>query len=473
VSRPLPREDRAAAEEILVDLAVDGWDLDDLAKAAEEIAARACGPDTDRDEDARFRDRFFRVTRLFQGRGRPDGDLTAECLASVQEVLDTLGKKAGPEDDRSDGQRHHDALEEAMRLLLASGCLPERAGQPAQVQLHTTLDELGALPGAEDAARQWLLDRLRDDQGGDPLTRPDPASQRRAAGAAEPGWTSGKAAQAYACDAKVAPMVCGHLDRNLLARLVTALVSDQPANLVTSTTPPPGPRCACEAHPTRTRAPMPGELLSTAALPGLPATSAAAGSPATTSPGTASTAGPVAPGLAGGPRQPGTTTLTPGGLARLQDTLLRYTLSLLSGPAGLASYVRTQLTGGFFPSASLPLDLGEPTERVPPHLRRAVIKRDRHCAFPGCTAPPVRCHVHHVIPRSKGGVTRLDNLTLLCHFHHLIAVHRWGWTRQLHGDGTTTATSPTGDKILHGHGPPGQDTLWPDAPGHDPPATAA
>jgi hypothetical protein len=109
---------------------------------------------------------------------------------------------------------------------------------------------------------------------------------------------------------------------------------------------------------------------------------------------------------------------------------------------------------------------------VPPHLRRAVIKRDRHCAFPGCSAPPVRCHVHHLIPRSKGGPTRLDNLALLCHFHHLIAVHRWGWTLQLHGDGTTTATSPNGHKILHSHGPPGQGSLWAQS-GEKPSATAA
>jgi len=229
-------------------------------------------------------------------------------------------------------------------------------------------------------------------------------------------------------------MVCGHLDRNLLARLVAALVSDQPANLVTPATPLPGPRCDCDEHPARRRAPMPGEMFSTGALPGLPAT-ASPGTASPASPGTAATgpvppgrtatglpsAGPVPPGLAA--TLPSTTALPPASLARLHDTLLRYTLSLLSGPAGLASYLRTQLTSGFFPSPSLPLDLGEPTEQVPPHLRRAVIKRDRHCAFPGCSAPPVRCHVHHLIPRSKGGVTRLDNLALLCHFHHLIAVH--------------------------------------------------
>ncbi|HEX3491935.1 MAG TPA: HNH endonuclease signature motif containing protein, partial [Streptosporangiaceae bacterium] len=302
---------------------------------------------------------------------------------------------------------------------------------------------------------------------GELFSRPDRRAARHyAAGAGDGGWLTGKAAEAYACDAKIAPMVCGHLNRNHLATAITAFLAGDLANLVISTDPmpEPGPRCECDEHPAPRRAPIPGALLSTGALPGLPATA---------SPGAAAATGPVPPGLTPGPALPAAT-LTPGSLARLQDTLLRYAVSLLSGPAGLASYLRTQLTSGFFPAPSLPLDLGEPTEQVPPHLRRAVIKRDRHCSFPGCAAPPVRCHVHHVIPRSKGGPTRLDNLTLLCHFHHLIAVHRWGWTLTLHGDGTTTATSPDGIRTLHSHGPPpGQSTLWTDPPAQGPPATTA
>ena len=294
-----------------------------------------------------------------------------------------------------------------------------------------------AAPGPGEGSPFWP-----DPQ--DLFSWPDPRAARRfAAGAGEPGWLTGKAAEAYSCDAKIAPMVCGHLDRNALARAVTALLAGDLANLVTAAdpVPVPGPRCACDEHPPPRRAPIPGALPSTG-QPGQPAASR--------------------------------DSLTPGGLARLQDTLLRYAVSLLSGPAGLAAYLRTQLTGGFFPSASLPLDLGEPTEQVPPHLRRAVIKRDRHCRFPGCSAPPVRCHVHHLIPRSKGGPTRLDNLTLLCHFHHLVVIHRWGWALTLHADGTTTAKSPDGIRTLHSHGPPpGQDTLWADRPGHGPPATAA
>jgi hypothetical protein len=491
-SRLLPLSHRDAADQILVDAAIGGGDLADLARLAEEMFSRVAPPD--RDEDRGFADRFFRLTRLFKGHGRADGDLTPECLAALQEVLDTLGKKAGPEDDRTAGQRRHDALEEAMRLLLASGCLPERAGQPAQVQLHMNLDELLGLPGADEAARAWLASHLGTDQpadggslssdggispaghpgadqhgdgtgtsksddGGsasgkpdldevlwpDPfhkLTRPDPAAARRAAaaraGAGQPGWLTGKAAEAYSCDAKIAPMVCGHLDRNLLAQAVTDLLAGDLANVMSTSdpAPAPGPRCECDEHPRTRRAPIPGALPTT----GLPATKS----------------------------------LTPSGLARLQDTLLRYAVSMLSGPTGLAAYLRTQLTGGFFPSASLPLDLGQPTEEVPPHLRRAVIKRDRHCSFPGCSLPPVRCHVHHVIPRSKGGPTRLDNLTLLCSFHHLIAIHRRGWSLTLHGDGTTTAKSPDGIRTLHSHGPPpGQGSLWDDRPGHGPPATAA
>jgi hypothetical protein len=35
--------------------------------------------------------------------------------------------------------------------------------------------------------------------------------------------------------------------------------------------------------------------------------------------------------------------------------------------------------------------------------------------------------------------TSVKDCVLLCAFHHLVAIHRWGWTLALNGDGTTTA----------------------------------
>ena len=66
-----------------------------------------------------------RNARLLSGRilldttldnaGRITGDLTLECAAAVQAVLEALGKKRGPEDDRTQPQRFHDALQECWR----------------------------------------------------------------------------------------------------------------------------------------------------------------------------------------------------------------------------------------------------------------------------------------------------------------------------------------------------------------------
>ncbi|HEY6481141.1 MAG TPA: HNH endonuclease signature motif containing protein, partial [Streptosporangiaceae bacterium] len=168
-------------------------------------------------------------------------------------------------------------------------------------------------------------------------------------------------------------------------------------------------------------------------------------------------AGPAGPGgPAGASTWPCGPPLSPRTRRRLQDTLLAYAADVLSGPAGLAAFLRTGLLTSDFPAtASLPLDTGTPTAAVPPHLRRLVILRDRHCAFPGCRQKPAHCQAHHLIPRAKGGATALHNLALLCSFHHLIAVHRWGWTLALNADGTTTATSPDGKRVFRSHGPPG------------------
>ena len=147
--------------------------------------------------------------------------------------------------------------------------------------------------------------------------------------------------------------------------------------------------------------------------------------------------------------------LPPETRARLQATILQACLDVVSGPGGLASYLRGALLGAPYTSLSQPLDLGRSTRTVPAHLYKAVILRDRHCQYPGCTQPPSVCEVHHLIPWAKGGPTSLANLRLFCRFHHQIAIHRWGWKITCHPDGTRTATGPDG-RTLHSHGPPRQ-----------------
>jgi len=45
-----------------------------------------------------------------------------------------------------------------------------------------------------------------------------------------------------------------------------------------------------------------------------------------------------------------------------------------------------------------------------------------------------------------------DALEEVC--RRLAAVHRWGWSLTLHGDGTVTARNPNHQRTLHSHSPP-------------------
>jgi hypothetical protein len=58
--------------------------------------------------------------------------------------------------------------------------------------------------------------------------------------------------------------------------------------------------------------------------------------------------------------------------------------------------------------------------------RREVMRRDRHCRFPGCTNVTFT-NVHHIVPWEPGGKTDLDNLALMCLHHHHV-VHSNGWS---------------------------------------------
>ncbi|WP_369132671.1 DUF222 domain-containing protein [Modestobacter sp. I12A-02662] len=71
----------------------------------------------------------------------------------------------------------------------------------------------------------------------------------------------------------------------------------------------------------------------------------------------------------------------------------------------------------------LPLDVGRDKRVVPPHIRRAVERRDQHCVFAGCGAPTHWCDVHHRLEWINGGRTSLENSALLCERHHTKVHH--------------------------------------------------
>src|SRR5260221_459133 len=165
---PATAADAAAmAQAALGWAAAGGAGLRDLEGLAEEIRKRTAKPDDDGDDDG-FDDRGLHLARTFRGAGKLNGDLTPACAAALAAVLEALGKRAGPEDLRSKWQRDHDALEEACRRLIASNCLPERAGQPTQIQLGMSLDQLRGLPGAREAEAAWAGSAARPGDDCDP-----------------------------------------------------------------------------------------------------------------------------------------------------------------------------------------------------------------------------------------------------------------------------------------------------------------
>jgi hypothetical protein len=140
--------------------------------------------------------------------------------------------------------------------------------------------------------------------------------------------------------------------------------------------------------------------------------------------------------------------------AALEQAVIGKAVDLLSGPGGLASFLRRRQLGARLGGPSLPLDIGY-SETIPAGIRNAVTLRDRHCRFPGgCNQPASACDVHHVKHKKHGGKTSTADCVLLCFFHHQIVIHQWGWTLVLNPDGTTTAWNKDKTKVLHSHGPP-------------------
>jgi Domain of unknown function (DUF222)/HNH endonuclease len=213
--------------------------------------------------------------------------------------------------------------------------------------------------------------------------------------AGQPGWLTGIGAEATACDATIVPIVTGSVDWQAADDMTEVWIEAHGLNRGAK---PCG--CTCGGCTCQPLAPMDSEAK-----------------------------------------------------ARLRRTLLAMAADAMSGPTGLAAYLRSRLLGVPYSSMSLPLDVGRARD-IPDQLRRAVILRDKHCGWPGgCDVGPAGSEVHHLVPWSEGGKTSIDDLKMFCKFHHQVCIHRLGWKVIMHPDGTTEAISPWGE-ILRSHGPP-------------------
>ena len=148
-----------------------------VSRAVDDILA-ACGVEKDpKDADA---DRYVSVDETFGGTGSLAGTLTAELTDKIRRALAHAEPAPGPEDDRSSGQRRHDALESIVDHYLDTADLPTDHGErPARVLVTVPLEVLER--------------RLRDQWGVLGLGAPiSPENARR-----------------LACDAEVIPVVLG------------------------------------------------------------------------------------------------------------------------------------------------------------------------------------------------------------------------------------------------------------------------
>ncbi len=408
-TREIPAEFRAEAEEILVAAARAGADLRALAAICAEIRYRTARPDP-QDEDDRHLDRGLFLDTTFEGAGLIRGDLTPECAALVTAVLDALAAPAGSGDLRTRAQRYHDALAEAMKRLLSSELLPARAGQPTKALVHIGFADLCQLDANSALQDKWIEQyRAR-------------WAAHRAAASVGPGdggaWLEGDAARQVTCDAVIIPVVTGDIDPGAVEELISLCVQYD-----------------------RVRGHAQGRADSTD-TPGCADADGSADAPAGPGQGTLLEADQAA----GADRAAQV-------LAMLEHQILATVIQIVSGPGGVASFLRRNLLGKPLGGPSLPLDVGQ-TDDIPTHLRRLVALRDQGCQFPGgCDQPAAACEPHHVIHRADGGPTSLTNLKDYCCWHHHVLLHRLGWALTVHPDGTSQARSPAG-KTIRSHSPP-------------------
>uniref|UniRef100_UPI0026052740 DUF222 domain-containing protein n=1 Tax=Trebonia sp. TaxID=2767075 RepID=UPI0026052740 len=219
LTRKLPEELRAQTGKILLDAAAAaGASLDDLTLIAAAAWEQWRAQHPDADDDDGFDDRYLAVGTTFGGAAVIRGNLTPECNAAVQAVLEALGKRHGPEDTRTEDQRWHDALQLGCELLIRARMVPDRAGADTQVIAHIPFPWLRSQPGASAIEEAWLGAR-----------------------AGQAGYLTGAGAETAACDAMIVPVVTGHADMTVIDQIIELALAagEQPARPLS-----PGARAA-------------------------------------------------------------------------------------------------------------------------------------------------------------------------------------------------------------------------------------
>jgi hypothetical protein len=98
-----------------------------------------------------------------------------------------------------------------------------------------------------------------------------------------------------------------------------------------------------------------------------------------------------------------------------------------------------------------PLWMSRKVRSATPAQWQALVARDRHCAFPGCTMKPIWCVAHHILEYDRDhGPTDIDNMAILCGQHHK-TVHKPGWTVKMEPGQYLAITTPDGHVL---RGPP-------------------
>jgi hypothetical protein len=176
---------RATVEATLVELAREHPPFY-VARAVDEVLAMlGIEKDSQAAHDRRYAQRGVGLDETIGGTGSLNGTLTPEVREKLRLALDAAGGPAGPEDDRTQRQRHHDALGEIAQFFLAHhDTLTPIAGERPRLVVTMSWEQLR--DRLTDLEQQWATTALLGS------TRIAPATARR-----------------LACDAGILPAVLG------------------------------------------------------------------------------------------------------------------------------------------------------------------------------------------------------------------------------------------------------------------------